>query len=94
LPILFPPTAPFVSSVIRGWYNGSKGSVSLNTSARGYNWATLFLGDIITGTWPFRLGSLKRDCKIWPWVLRDFDPRVAPLARPRSNCTVNYRPVF
>jgi hypothetical protein len=26
-------------------------------SARGYNWATLFLGDINTGTWPFRLGE-------------------------------------
>jgi hypothetical protein len=28
-------------------------------SARGYNWATLFLGDINTGTWPSRLGSLR-----------------------------------
>jgi hypothetical protein len=27
-------------------------------------------------------------------VLRDFDPRVTALARPRSNCTVNYRPVI
>jgi hypothetical protein len=26
-------------------------------SARGYNWATLFLGDINTGTWPSRLGK-------------------------------------
>jgi hypothetical protein len=26
--------------------------------------------------------------------LRDFDPRVTALARPRSNCTVNYRPVL
>jgi hypothetical protein len=25
--------------------------------ARGYNWATLFLGDINTGTWPSRLGE-------------------------------------
>jgi hypothetical protein len=24
---------------------------------RGYNWATLFLGDINTGTWPSRLGE-------------------------------------
>jgi hypothetical protein len=32
--------------------------------------------------------------KIWPWVLRDFDPRVTALARPRSNHTVTYRPVF
>jgi hypothetical protein len=39
-------------------------------------------------------GSLKWDSKIWPWVLRDFDPRVTALARLRSNCTVNYRPVL
>jgi hypothetical protein len=26
-------------------------------SARGYNWVTLFLGDINTGTWPSRLGE-------------------------------------
>jgi hypothetical protein len=27
--------------------------------ARGYNWAALFLGDINTGIWPSRLGSLR-----------------------------------
>jgi hypothetical protein len=43
--------------------------------------------------WP-GWGSLKWDSQIWPWVLRDFDPRVTALARPRSNCTVNYRPVL
>jgi hypothetical protein len=26
-------------------------------SARGHNWATLFLGDINTGTWPSKLGE-------------------------------------
>jgi hypothetical protein len=26
--------------------------------AWGYNWATLFLGDINMGTWPFRLGGV------------------------------------
>jgi hypothetical protein len=26
-------------------------------SAWGYNWATLFLGDINTGAWPSRLGE-------------------------------------
>jgi hypothetical protein len=26
-------------------------------SARGYNWANLFLGDTNTGTWPSRLGE-------------------------------------
>jgi hypothetical protein len=30
-------------------------------SARGYNWATLFLEDIITGTWPSRLESDMRE---------------------------------
>jgi hypothetical protein len=52
-----------------------------------YSWVTLFLGDINTGTWPSKLGSLKWDSKIWSWVLLDFDPRVTALARPRSNCT-------
>jgi hypothetical protein len=39
-------------------------------------------------------GSLKWDSKIWSWVPRDFDPRVTALARPKSNCKVNYRPVL
>jgi hypothetical protein len=59
-----------------------------------YNWATLFLGDINTGTWPSRLRESQWGSKIWPWVLRDFDLRVTALARPRWNCTVNYRPVL
>jgi hypothetical protein len=29
----------------------------MEPSARGYNWATLFLGDINTGAWPSRLGG-------------------------------------
>jgi hypothetical protein len=62
-------------------------------SARGYNWATLFLGDINTGTWPSRLGGVSNESNIWSRVLRDLDPRVTALARPRSNCTINYRPV-
>jgi hypothetical protein len=32
-------------------------SLGLEPSARGYNWATVFLGDINTGTWPSRLGK-------------------------------------
>jgi hypothetical protein len=28
-------------------------------SARGCNWVTLFLGDIITGTWPSRMGKFQ-----------------------------------
>jgi hypothetical protein len=42
-------------------------------SVRGYNWATLFLGDINTGTWPSRLGSLRWDSEVWLRVLRDSD---------------------
>jgi hypothetical protein len=30
-------------------------------STWGYNQVTLFLGDIITGTWPSRLGSLESE---------------------------------
>jgi hypothetical protein len=29
-------------------------------NARGYNWATLFLAEINTGTWPSRLGIFKK----------------------------------
>jgi hypothetical protein len=29
----------------------------VQSSAREYKWATLFLGDINTGTWPSRLGE-------------------------------------
>jgi hypothetical protein len=54
---------------------------------RGYNWATLFLGDINKRTWPSRLGESPMRQQIWSWVLRDLDPRVTALARPRSNCT-------
>jgi hypothetical protein len=38
--------------------------------------------------------SLRWDSKIWPWVLRDFNARMTALAWPRSNCTINYRPVL
>jgi hypothetical protein len=34
--------------------------------AWGYNWATLFLGEINTGTWPSNLGESQiSDSKIW-----------------------------
>jgi hypothetical protein len=39
-------------------------------------------------------GSLRWDIKLWPWVLREFDLRVTVLESPKSNCTVNYRPVL
>jgi hypothetical protein len=38
--------------------------------------------------------SLRWDSKIWPLVLRNFDPKVTALARTRSNCTLNYRPAL
>jgi hypothetical protein len=58
-----------------------------NPNTRSYNWATLFLGEMNSETWPSRWGSLKWDSKIRWWVLRDLDLRVTALARPRSNCT-------
>jgi hypothetical protein len=55
--------------------------------AGGYNWVTLFLGDINTGTWPSRLGESRIwDRKIWSRVLWDSDPRMTALARTSSNC--------
>jgi hypothetical protein len=55
-------------------------------SAWGYNWATLFLGDIDTATWPSRLGESRIwDTKIWLWVPRDSDLRITALARASSN---------
>jgi hypothetical protein len=49
-------------------------------SAWGYNWATLLLGDINTGTWPFMLGE-SRIWDMWSCVPRDTDPRMTVLAR-------------
>jgi hypothetical protein len=49
------------------------------------------LGDIIQRSGPPGWGCLKLDSKIWSWVLRDFDPRVPALARPKSNCTCKLR---
>jgi hypothetical protein len=37
---------------------------AIKPSGPGYNWATLFLGDINTGTWPSRLGELKLKLKL------------------------------
>jgi hypothetical protein len=55
-------------------------------SAWGYNWATLFLRDINTGTWPSMLGESQIcDSKIWSRVPLDLDPKIAALARTSSN---------
>jgi hypothetical protein len=41
----------------------------LQLNAWGYNWATLYLGEINTRTWPSRLGESENwDSKIWKWV--------------------------
>jgi hypothetical protein len=54
--------------------------------ARGYNQATVFLGDINTGTWRSRLRESRIwDSKIWSQVLRDPDPRMTALAKTSSN---------
>jgi hypothetical protein len=52
-----------------------------------FNWATLFLGDVNTGTWPSRLRESRIwDSKIWSWILRDSDLRMTALARATSIC--------
>jgi hypothetical protein len=62
-------------------------------SAWGYNRATLFLGDINTGTWSSRLGeSQVWDRKMWSWALRDSDLRMTALAK--TAAIVIDRPVL
>jgi hypothetical protein len=56
-----------------------------NFNFKGYNWATIFLGDINTGTWPYRLGSLKNGDKICSLFLRDSDQRKIALEMPSNN---------
>jgi hypothetical protein len=56
------------------------------TQCLGYNWDTLFLGDINTGTSPSRFGESRIwDSKIWSWVPWYSDPRMTTLARASSN---------
>jgi hypothetical protein len=53
----------------------------------GYNWATLFLGDINTGTWSSRLGEPRIwDSEIRPSVPRNSDQRMTALLRASSSC--------
>jgi hypothetical protein len=52
-----------------------------------YNWATLFLGDINTGSWTPRLRESRIwDSKILSRVPRDSETRMTALARTSSNC--------
>jgi hypothetical protein len=63
-------------------------------SAWGYNRATLFLGDINTGTWPSMLwGPRIWDSKMWSWVPRDSALRVTELAKASSNSRRQIRPL-
>jgi hypothetical protein len=49
----------------------------MEPNALGYNRASLFLGDINTGTWPSSLGDSRiSDSHIWPRVPRDSNPRM------------------
>jgi hypothetical protein len=62
-------------------------ATKLTPSAWGYNWASLFLGDINAGTWPSRLEESRIwDSKILSWVPRESDPRMTALVRASSNC--------
>jgi hypothetical protein len=55
----------------------------------GYNCATLFLGHINMGTWPFRLRESQIwESKLWSCVLRNSDPKRTVLARPRNSCKI------
>jgi hypothetical protein len=57
------------------------------TQCLGYNWDTLFLGDINIGTGHSRLlESWMWESKMWSWDPRDSDLRMSALARASSNC--------
>jgi hypothetical protein len=59
----------------------------------GDNWATLFLGDINTLTWPSRSEESRIwDSKIWSWIPRVSDPRMTALARASKNCKRQIHP--
>jgi hypothetical protein len=52
----------------------------------GYNGATLFLGDINSGTWSSRLGESQIwESKMWSWVPWDSDLRMTALEKSSSN---------
>jgi hypothetical protein len=62
--------------------------------AWGYNWDTLFLGDINTGTRPSRLGESRIwDSKIWSRVPRESDLRMFVLMRASNNCKLEAHPL-
>jgi hypothetical protein len=64
------------------------------TQCPGYSWATLFPGDVNTGTWPSRLGEPGIwEIEIWSWVPQDSDRRMTVLARTVNNCKRQTNPL-
>jgi hypothetical protein len=64
-------------------------------SAWGCNWATLFLGEINTGTWPSMLGESQIwDNNIWSRALLHLDSRKTALGRPSRNCKLQNHPLI
>jgi hypothetical protein len=62
----------------------------MERSAWWYNWASLFLSDVNTGTWSSRLGESRVwISRIWLWVARDSDQ----CARASSSCKRQTRPL-
>jgi hypothetical protein len=57
-----------LSSLFVAFYDSQGNDGNIVTSLHtGHYWATLFLGDINTGTWP----SMLEESQIWSWVLQD-----------------------
>jgi hypothetical protein len=78
-------SAWFVSCQILETMNPSKHLRVVRGDKKGYKY-----GDLA-----FQVGGVSDETvKYGRRVLRDFDLRVTALARSRSNCTVNYRPVL
>jgi hypothetical protein len=72
---------------VRKCYKISSISVKDKPNARRYNWAILFLREINTGTWPYRLGSLKFETLKYGHESRGTrNQRKTALAIPSSNC--------
>jgi hypothetical protein len=61
-------------------------------SARGHNGAILFPGETDTGTWPFKLGSLKIETKKYGHDTRRTKTQQRLQCQDPAS-TVNYRPI-
>jgi hypothetical protein len=67
----------------------------IEPSARWYNWATHFLGRYIFRDLALWVAGVSNETvKYGHEFCGTWTQRVTALARPRSNCTVNYRPVL